>query len=51
MISTGDQTFQTTNIDQMTLRLSMFLTESILTSVNIPHFPNVIKLHLYFHGK
>ena len=50
IISTGDQTFQTTNIEQITLRLRTFLTESILTSMNILYFPNVTKLHLDFHG-
>ena len=47
MISTGDQTFQTTNIDQITLRLGNYFTESM----KIPSFPNVTKLHLYFDGQ
>ena len=51
MISTGDQTFQTTNIDQITLRLGNYFTESMLTSMKIPYFPNVTKLHLYFDGQ
>ena len=49
MISTSDQRFETTNIDQITLRLGFFSIESILTSMNIPYFPNVTKLHLHFY--
>ena len=51
MISTGDQTFQTTNIDQIILRLGNYFTESMLTSANSPFFPNVTKLHLHFDGQ
>ena len=51
MISTSNQTFQTTNINQIILRLGNYLTESMLTSMNVPFFPNVTKLHLHFDGQ
>ena len=51
IISTGGQAFQRTNIEQITLRLRTFVTESILTSMNFLDFPNVTKLHLRFCGR
>ena len=41
MISTSDETFQTTNIEEMMLLLGNDFTESKLTSMKIPSFPNV----------
>ena len=51
IISTSNERFETTNIDQIILRLKTSLTESILASMNVPYFPNVTKLNLYFNGK
>ena len=49
-ISTSNEIFQATSVNEMIIRLGNYLIESKLTSMNILYFPNVTKLHLRFRG-
>ena len=51
IISTSDERFQATGINEIISRLEISSTEPILTSMNVPFFSNVTKLNLYFDGK
>ena len=50
IISTSNERFQATSVNEIIIRLGNYLSESILTSMNILYFPNVTKLHLCFCG-